>query len=124
MVWLELHLQTKMLWLVLMMIWYRCLIGHSGRRVLPIVGMAGIGKSELAKYIYHDPLMKFHFDIQAWVTVSQDYSTTSILSQLLASLKRKVDRVGRALMKVIEAEKIAIYKILAGRRYLIVMDDM
>ncbi|XP_042004993.1 putative late blight resistance protein homolog R1A-3 [Salvia splendens] len=100
------------------------LIGHRGRRVLPIVGMARIGKSELAKYIYDDPLMKFHFDIQAWVTISQDYSRASILSQLLASVKGKVDPVGRDSMKVTEAEKISIYKILSGRRYLIVMDDM
>ena len=64
------------------------------------------------------------YDIRAWVTISQDYSIASILSQLLASLKGKIDRVGRDSLKVIEAEKLEIYKILSERRYLIVMDDI
>ncbi|XP_047978947.1 putative late blight resistance protein homolog R1A-10 [Salvia hispanica] len=100
------------------------LIGHDGRKVLPIVGMAGIGKSTLAKYIYDDPFITFHFDIQAWVTISQDYSTASILSQLRASVKAKADGVGRELLKEIEAEDVEILQILWGRRYLIVIDDM
>ncbi|KAG6438125.1 hypothetical protein SASPL_103061 [Salvia splendens] len=43
---------------------------------------------------------------------------------LLASLKGKVYPVGRDSFKVAEAEKLEIYKILSGRRYLIVMDDI
>ncbi|KAL1546745.1 putative late blight resistance protein R1B-16 [Salvia divinorum] len=96
----------------------------SSLEILSIVGMGGIGKSTLAKYVYDDPVIMEHFDIRAWVTVSQDYSTTSILSQLLASLKGNVNRVGRDSLKVIEAEKLEIHKILSGRRYLIVMDDV
>ena len=64
------------------------------------------------------------YDIQAWVTISQDYSIPSILSQLLASLKGKPDPVGRDSSVVIDAEKLEIFKILWGRRYLIVIDDI
>ncbi|XP_047978971.1 probable disease resistance protein RF9 [Salvia hispanica] len=67
----------------------------SNREILPIVEMGGLGKSKLATHIYNDPLINQHFDNQAWVTISQDYSIPSIVSQLLASLKGKVDRVGR-----------------------------
>ncbi|XP_042005671.1 putative late blight resistance protein homolog R1B-16 [Salvia splendens] len=93
-------------------------------QILPIFGMGGIGKSTLAKAIYDHPLVKQHFDIRGWVTISQDYSMPNILSQLLASLKGKVYPVGRDSFKVAEAEKLEIYKILSGRRYLIVMDDI
>ncbi|XP_047974996.1 probable disease resistance protein RXW24L [Salvia hispanica] len=91
--------------------------------ILPIDGMGGIGKSTLAKYVYDHPFITEHFDIRAWVTISQDYSLPSILSQLLASFRGKVDRVGRDSLKGME-EKLEIYKILSGRRYLIVMDDV
>ncbi|XP_042046789.1 putative late blight resistance protein homolog R1B-16 [Salvia splendens] len=100
------------------------IIGYDALTILPVVGMAGIGKSEYAKYIYHDPFISCHFDIRAWVKISLDYSIASVLSQLLASLKGKVDRLGRDSLKVIEAEELEIYKILSGRRYLIVMDDI
>ncbi|XP_047978951.1 probable disease resistance protein At1g59620 [Salvia hispanica] len=97
---------------------------YSNLQILSIVGMGGIGKSTLARHIFDRTLIKQHFDIQAWVTISQDYSVESILSQLLASLKRKVDPVGRDSSKGSQAEEEEIYKILWGRRYLIVMDDI
>ncbi|XP_047978967.1 putative late blight resistance protein homolog R1B-23 [Salvia hispanica] len=97
---------------------------YSNREILPIVGIGGIGKSTLDKSIYHHPLIVDQFDIRAWVTISQDYTMKNILSQLLASLNRKVHQVGRGSLIVIKAEKLEVYKILLGRRYLIIMDDM
>ncbi|XP_057800217.1 uncharacterized protein LOC131015812 [Salvia miltiorrhiza] len=58
-------------------------------QVLPIVGMGGIGKSTLAKIVYDDTFITYHFDFHAWVTISKDYSVESILSNLLASMKGK-----------------------------------
>ncbi|XP_047978949.1 putative late blight resistance protein homolog R1B-16 [Salvia hispanica] len=96
----------------------------ASREILPIVGMGGIGKSTLARHIYDDPMVMKRFDIRAWVTVSQDYSVESILSQLLASVKGKVDREGRDSLKVIEGRGNQIYNIFLDGRYLIVMDDI
>ncbi|XP_047983871.1 putative late blight resistance protein homolog R1B-16 [Salvia hispanica] len=93
-------------------------------QILPIVGMGGIGKSKLAKSIYHNPFIIKHFDIRAWVTISQDYCIASILSKLLASVKGKDDRGGRDSLKGIEQVKVEIYQILCGRRFLIVLDDV
>ncbi|XP_047978974.1 disease resistance protein RPP13-like [Salvia hispanica] len=93
-------------------------------QVLPIVGMGGIGKSTLAKSIYHNPFTVKHFDIRAWLTISQDYSVESIPSQLLASLNGKVDGDGGDLLNGIEAEKHEIHNIFLRKKYLIVMDDV
>ncbi|XP_057800188.1 putative late blight resistance protein homolog R1A-10 [Salvia miltiorrhiza] len=91
-------------------------------QVLPIVGMGGIGKSTLAKIVYDDTFMTYHFDFHAWVTISKDYSVESILSNLLASMKGKGIQAESDLQ--CEEKESEIYKYLKGRRYLIVMDDM
>ncbi|KAF3682304.1 putative disease resistance RPP13-like protein 1-like [Capsicum annuum] len=46
--------------------------------VIPIVGMAGIGKTTLAKAIY-----KNHFDLKAWICVSEPYDAFKITKELL-----------------------------------------
>ncbi|KAH6769442.1 hypothetical protein C2S51_014778 [Perilla frutescens var. frutescens] len=90
-------------------------------RVIPIVGMGGIGKTTLAKIVYDDPLTVQQFDIRAWVTLSQDYNADVILSSLLASMKN-FDKEGSERSSELVGEKV--FKILKGRRYLIVMDDI
>ncbi|XP_057801508.1 putative late blight resistance protein homolog R1A-10 isoform X2 [Salvia miltiorrhiza] len=95
------------------------LCGEPSRlQVIPICGMGGIGKTTLARNIYDDRLTMEKFDIRVWVTISQDYSAQRILSSLLESLKEyNTGGLGQS-----DDEKV--HKILMGRRYLVVMDDM
>ncbi|PHT42384.1 hypothetical protein CQW23_16409 [Capsicum baccatum] len=37
--------------------------------IVSLVGMGGIGKSTLARMVYDDPFIQYHFSIRAWVTV-------------------------------------------------------
>ncbi|XP_047962835.1 putative disease resistance protein At1g50180 [Salvia hispanica] len=95
------------------------LIGHDSRRILPIVGMGGAGKTTLAKNVYENALVVYHFDVRAWVTVSQDHNATHMLSQALSCLQvgdienQSDDQLGEKL-----------YKTLIGHRYMIVLDDV
>ncbi|XP_070680546.1 putative disease resistance RPP13-like protein 1 [Malus domestica] len=58
--------------------------------VITIVGMTGIGKTTLAKLVYNDERVKEHFDIQAWVGVSEDFDAVRVTKTLLESITSTV----------------------------------
>ena len=41
---------------------------------LPIVGIAGLGKTTLAKDVYNNELIRKHFDVLAWVCVTKIFN--------------------------------------------------
>lgn len=92
------------------------------RQVIPIVGMGGIGKTTLARTVYSKPLITEHFDICAWVTISQQYDAREILCELLSqATRRKKEEMTERTEDDLGSE---LYKYLCGKRFLIVMDDM
>lgn len=91
------------------------------REVVSIVGMGGIGKTTLAYRIYKDSLVSSHFDLQAWITVSQECNFRGMLLDVLHC----VTKITAEMYKEVEDELAdRLRKILMGRRYLIVMDDI
>ncbi|PHU08071.1 hypothetical protein BC332_24560 [Capsicum chinense] len=95
---------------------------YSGEpKVIPIVGMGGIGKTTLSKEVCNHESILRHFDVHAWVTVSQQHKIKEILLSLLQSMIKMDDTV-----KMKSEAELAdmLQKSLKRKRYLIVLDDI
>ncbi|KAK9931318.1 hypothetical protein M0R45_018596 [Rubus argutus] len=56
-------------------------------RVVSIWGMGGLGKTTLAKQVYHHEEVKRHFECFAWVSISQQYQVRDVLETIYVKLK-------------------------------------
>uniref|UniRef100_A0A0E0BM33 Uncharacterized protein n=1 Tax=Oryza glumipatula TaxID=40148 RepID=A0A0E0BM33_9ORYZ len=86
---------------------------------LAIVGTGGIGKTTLAQKVFNDQKLKGSFNKHAWICVSQDYSPSSVLRQLLRTMEvqyRQEDSVGELQSKLESAIK--------DKSYFLVLDDV
>ncbi|CAB4284369.1 unnamed protein product [Prunus armeniaca] len=87
--------------------------------VMAIVGMAGLGKTTLAKSVYHEDEIGRRFTEKIWICVSIPFEVKSILSKILEHLKPEKARMQDkdAIIKNLQED-------LKGKRYLLVLDDV
>ncbi|XP_075661750.1 putative disease resistance protein RGA3 [Castanea sativa] len=98
------------------------LIGANNQQVIsviPIVGMAGLGKTTIAKLVYNDKLVKKHFDEKIWVCVSENFDVKRILREILEALDHNCSGLENK-----NAILQHLQKKLQGKRYLLILDDV
>ncbi|XP_058078768.1 putative disease resistance protein RGA3 [Magnolia sinica] len=84
-----------------------------------IVGMAGIGKTTLAKLVYNDERVKAHFELRMWVCVSEDFDVRRVTRAIVESAAEKSPEAAE-----LDPLQVALEKMLYGRRFLLVLDDV
>ncbi|XP_027119373.1 putative late blight resistance protein homolog R1A-3 isoform X1 [Coffea arabica] len=102
----------------------RLMWGPEQVEIVPIVGMAGLGKTTLAKKVYNDSSVICNFHIRLWCTVSQEFNMKSLLIQILCP-DAKHSRVDDEFQNLDEHALLEMLrKKLMKNRYLVVFDDV
>ncbi|XP_057810273.1 disease resistance protein RGA5-like [Salvia miltiorrhiza] len=89
-----------------------------------IIGMAGVGKTTLAKHIFEDPSIRSHFDFRAWVKVGRKCEFNGLLRCVLAQVDPNAYRM-LAQGDDDDEELVGLLKEkLQDKKCLIVLDDV
>ncbi|KAJ0860903.1 putative virus X resistance protein-like, coiled-coil [Helianthus annuus] len=87
--------------------------------IVPIVGMGGVGKTTLARLLYNDTKVEAHFELRAWVCVSDDFDLfkiSKIMFQAVSGEYKPFEDLNQI--------QIALKEKLKDKRFLIVVDDV
>ncbi|OMO94558.1 Disease resistance protein [Corchorus capsularis] len=93
--------------------------GQQPISVISIVGMAGIGKTTVAKPVCKEVEKKNMFDMIMWVCVSDDFNDRKILGEMLESIDRSAGGLSN-----VNAIIQNLRKELKGQRFLLILDDV
>ncbi|XP_051219893.1 disease resistance protein RGA2-like [Lolium perenne] len=96
--------------------------GSNDLNVLPVVGIGGVGKTTLARYVYSDERVSGHFELQMWVCVSTDFSERRITLEILEHVckdRREYENISN--FNVLQE---ILLKYIGNQRFLLVLDDV
>jgi hypothetical protein len=87
--------------------------------VIAIVGMGGIGKTTLAQSVYNNDKVKEHFNIDAWVCVSEEFDVVKVTKTILEAITLSISHI-----KDLNQLQLRLKECLTGKKFLLVLDDV
>uniref|UniRef100_A0A2N9HSY7 Rx N-terminal domain-containing protein n=1 Tax=Fagus sylvatica TaxID=28930 RepID=A0A2N9HSY7_FAGSY len=93
--------------------------GGQNVSVISVVGIGGLGKTALAKLVFNDATVVNHFELKCWVCVSDEF----VLKQLLVKIVESISGENRNDLDE-EQLQIRLRDSLAGKKFLLVLDDV
>ncbi|KAF2322472.1 hypothetical protein GH714_017207 [Hevea brasiliensis] len=92
----------------------------NGVSAICIVGISGVGKTSLAQHVYYDKQVDRHFDLKAWVYVSEEFNVFKITTDIY----NQVSSEDIYMVKGSKELQLELKQKLEGKKFLLVLDDV
>ncbi|KAG6671287.1 hypothetical protein I3843_Q001800 [Carya illinoinensis] len=87
--------------------------------VIAIVGMGGLGKTTLAQIVYNDKKVQKHFDLVAWICVSEEFEMFKVMKTILEAVTSSTSDI-----QDLNRLQLQVNERLMGKKFLLVLDDV
>ncbi|KAL2565404.1 hypothetical protein GLYMA_19G137200v4 [Glycine max] len=94
--------------------------------VIPIVGIGGLGKTTLAKFVFNDKRIDECFKLKMWVCVSDDFDINQLVIKIINSVNVNDAPLRQQNLDMVDLEQLQnqLTSKLAGKKFLLVLDDV